>query len=52
MLKDKKTSDLKRARIFEKIAVCDKQLCEGSKDELSLYELFSATMFILNQKNI
>ena len=48
MLKNNKIPDLKRARIFEKIAVCDKQIREGSKDELSLYELFSSTMFILS----
>lgn len=34
--------------MFEKIAICDKQLTEGSKDDLALYALFSACMSIKN----
>lgn len=39
-------SDLKKARIAEKIGVCDKAINEGARDDIQIYNMFSSMMSI------
>ena len=42
-------SELKKARILEKIGECDQALNEGGKDELQLKNMFSSSLYILSK---
>jgi len=42
-------NEVKKARIFEKIALCDKALNEGASHELQLLNLFSSSLSIANK---
>ena len=49
MIEKKNISEIKKARILEKIALCDKGLNEGGKEDLQIYELFSSSLSILTK---
>ena len=38
-MKNKRISQIKKSRMLEKIALADKALNEGSKDDLTLYNM-------------
>ncbi len=42
-------SEIKKARILEKIAICDKSLNEGGKEDLQIFELFASSLSILTK---
>ena len=42
-------SELKKARILEKIGECDQALNEGGKDEVQLKNMFSSSLYILSK---
>jgi hypothetical protein len=48
ILANEAISELKKARIFEKIALCDKGLNEGADYELQLLDLMSQSYSVLN----
>jgi len=42
-------TEIKKARILEKIAECEQALNEGGKDDLQLYNLFSSSLWIMTK---
>ena len=51
LINEREFTEIKKARMIEKIAYCDKCLNEGAKDDLQLYNLFSSCLSILSKKD-
>lgn len=49
VLNSTRLNDLKKARIFEKIAVCDKSINESARDDIQIYNMFASMMSIVSK---
>jgi DNA polymerase III delta prime subunit len=49
ILMEPRINEIKKARIFEKIAFCEKSLNEGAREDLQLNNLFASCMSIINR---